>query len=282
MADEKNPVPEDNQGDIVIYQTEDGGTKIDVRFEGETVWLTQQQMAELFGSSRTNIVEHIQHIYEEGELDEASTCRKFRQVRDEGGRQVSREIPHYNLDMIISLGYRVKSRIATHFRRWATERLKEYMLKGFTMDDERLKELGGGNYWKELLARIRDIRSSEKVMYRQVLDLYATSVDYDPNSAESIAFFKMVQNKLHYAAHGHTAAEVIYERADADKPFMGLTSFSGDFPTAKDIGIAKNYLTEEELRVLNGIGRTGRRILFGLLGSIMVLVSVLSLKNKKK
>lgn len=253
MADEKNPVPEDNQGDIVIYQTEDGGTKIDVRFEGETVWLTQQQMAELFGSSRTNIVEHIQHIYEEGELDEASTCRKFRQVRDEGGRQVSREIPHYNLDMIISLGYRVKSRIATHFRRWATERLKEYMLKGFTMDDERLKELGGGSYWKELLARIRDIRSSEKVMYRQVLDLYATSVDYDPNSAESIAFFKMVQNKLHYAAHGHTAAEVIYERADADKPFMGLTSFSGDFPTAKDISIAKNYLTEEELRVLNGI-----------------------------
>ena len=253
MADEKNLVPEEKQGDIVIYQTEDGGTKIDVRFEGETVWLTQQQMAELFGSSRTNIVEHIRHIYEEGELDEASTCRKFRQVRDEGGRQVSREIPHYNLDMIISLGYRVKSRIATHFRRWATERLKEYMLKGFTMDDERLKELGGGNYWKELLARIRDIRSSEKVMYRQVLDLYATSVDYDPNSAESIAFFKMVQNKLHYSAHGHTAAEVIYERADADKPFMGLTSFSGDFPTAKDIGIAKNYLTEEELRVLNGI-----------------------------
>lgn len=253
MADEKNLVPEEKQGDIVIYQTEDGGTKIDVRFEGETVWLTQQQMAELFGSSRTNIVEHIRHIYEEGELDEDSTCRKFRQVRDEGGRRVSREIPHYNLDMIISLGYRVKSRIATHFRRWATERLKEYMLKGFTMDDERLKELGGGNYWKELLARIRDIRSSEKVMYRQVLDLYATSVDYDPNSAESIAFFKMVQNKLHYAAHGHTAAEVIYERADADKPFMGLTSFSGDFPTAKDIGIAKNYLTEEELRVLNGI-----------------------------
>ena len=253
MADEKNLVPEEDRGDIVIYQTKDGGTKIDVRFEGETVWLTQQQMAELFGSSRTNIVEHIRHIYEEGELDEDSTCRKFRQVRDEGGRQVSREIPHYNLDMIISLGYRVKSKIATHFRRWATERLKEYMLKGFTMDDERLKELGGGNYWKELLARIRDIRSSEKVMYRQVLDLYATSVDYDPNSAESIAFFKMVQNKLHYAAHGHTAAEVIYERADADKPFMGLTAFSGDFPTAKDIGIAKNYLTEEELRILNGI-----------------------------
>ena len=253
MADEKNLVPDENQGDIVIYQTEDGDTKIDVRFVDETVWLTQQQMAELFQSSRTNIVEHIQHIYEEGELDEASTCRKFRQVRTEGNRQVTREVPDYNLDMIISLGYRVKSIIATNFRRWATERLKEYMAKGFTMDDERLKNLGGGNYWKELLDRIRDIRSSEKVMYRQVLDLYATSVDYDPKSSESVAFFKMVQNKLHFAAHGHTAAEVIYERADADKPFMGLTAFSGDFPTAKDIGIAKNYLSEEELRILNGI-----------------------------
>ena len=253
MADTKDLALEEIQGDIVIYQTEDGDTKIDVRFVDETVWLTQQQMAELFQSSRTNIVEHIRHIYEEGELDEASTCRKFRQVRTEGNRQVTREIPYYNLDMIISLGYRVKSMIATHFRRWATERLKEYMVKGFTMDDERLKKLGGGNYWKELLARIRDIRSSEKVMYRQVLDLYATSVDYDPRSSESVAFFKMVQNKLHYAAHGHTAAEVIYERADANKPFMGLTAFSGDFPTAKDIGIAKNYLSEEELRILNGI-----------------------------
>lgn len=253
MADEKKLVPDENQGDIVIYQTEDGDTKIDVRFVDETVWLTQQQMAELFQSSRTNIVEHIQHIYEEGELDEVSTCRKFRQVRTEGNRQVTREIPYYNLDMIISLGYRVKSMIATNFRRWATERLKEYMVKGFTMDDERLKNLGGGNYWKELLDRIRDIRSSEKVMYRQVLDLYATSVDYDPKSSESVAFFKMVQNKLHFAAHGHTAAEVIYERANADKPFMGLTAFSGDFPMAKDIGIAKNYLSEEELRILNGI-----------------------------
>ena len=244
---------DNNQGEIVIYQSENGDTKIDVHFVDETVWLTQQQMAELFQSSRTNIVEHIQHIYEEGELDEESTCRKFRQVRMEGLRQVTREIPHYNLDMIISLGYRVKSMIATHFRRWATERLKEYMIKGFTMDDERLKNLGGGSYWHELLDRIRDIRSSEKVMYRQVLDLYATSVDYDPKSAESVAFFKMVQNKLHYAAHGHTAAEVIYERADADKPFMGLTVFSGDFPTAKEIGIAKNYLAEEELKILNNI-----------------------------
>ena len=250
MADDKNK-PDQSQGEIVIYQAEDGLTKVECRFVDETVWLTQQQMAELFHTSRSNIVEHIGHIYEEGELDEVSTCRKFRQVRMEGNRQVTRELPFYNLDMIISLGYRVKSLIATQFRRWATERLKEYMIKGFTMDDERLKNLGGGNYWRELLERIRDIRSSEKVMYRQVLDLYATSVDYNPRSAESVAFFKMVQNKLHYAAHGHTAAEVIYERADADKPFMGLTTFSGGFPTAKDIGIAKNYLTEEELRVLN-------------------------------
>ena len=250
MKDEKVP---DNQGDIIIYQTEDGVTKIDVRFVDETVWLTQQQMALLFQTSRTNVVEHIKNIYQEGELDPKSTCQDFRQVREEGGRRVSRQIPHYNLDMIISLGYRVKSAIATRFRRWATERLKEYIVKGFTMDDERLKKLGGGNYWKELLDRIRDIRSSEKVMYRQVLDLYATSADYDPRSAESIAFFKMVQNKLHYAAHGHTAAEVIYARADADKPFMGLTAFAGDFPTAQDIEIAKNYLEKDELAILNRI-----------------------------
>lgn len=253
MTEDQTFSLDENQGDIVIYQTDDGDTKIDVRFVDESVWLTQQQMAELFQSSRTNIVEHIRHIYEEGELDEVSTCRKFRQVRIEGSRRVARELPYYNLDMIISLGYRVKSIIATNFRCWATERLKEYMKKGFTMDDERLKNLGGGNYWKELLDRIRDIRSSEKVMYRQVLDLYATSIDYNPKSSESVAFFKMVQNKLHYAAHGHTAAEVIYERADADKPFMGLTAFSGDFPTAKDIGVAKNYLSEEELRILNAI-----------------------------
>lgn len=253
MAKDKDPTSPAEQGDIIIYQTEDGSTKIDVRFVDETVWLTQQQMADLFQSSRTNITEHIKHIYEEDELDEVSTCRNFRQVRTEGTRQVIRDIPYYNLDMIISLGYRIKSKIATNFRRWATERLKEYIVKGFTMDDERLKQLGGGSYWHELLDRIRDIRSSEKVMYRQVLDLYATSVDYNPKSRESLAFFKMVQNKLHYAAHGHTAAEVIYERADADRPFMGLTSFSGDFPTAHDTHIAKNYLSEEELKVLNRI-----------------------------
>lgn len=239
--------------DIVIYQSEDGQTKIDVRFENETVWLTQQQMAELFQTSRTNVVEHIQHIYEEGELEQSSTCRNFRQVRQEGNRRVERDMVAYNLDMIISLGYRVKSIIATHFRRWATEHLKEYLVKGFTMDDERLKNIGGGGYWKELLDRIRDIRSSEKVLYRQVLDLYATSVDYNPHTSTSIEFFKIVQNKLHYAAHGHTAAEVIYERADAQKPFMGLTSFAGEMPIKKDIGIAKNYLNEKELKILNNL-----------------------------
>ncbi len=244
---------EDMQGEVVIYQTDDGDTKIEVCFVDETVWLTQAQLVDLFQSSKANISEHIKNIYAEGELDEKSTVRKFRTVQIEGGREVTRNIVHYNLDMIISLGYRVRSKIATNFRRWATERLKEYMIKGFTMDDERLKNLGGGTYWKELIDRIRDIRSSEKVMYRQVLDLYATSVDYDPKSTESIAFFKMVQNKLHYAAHGHTAAEIIYERADAEKPFMGLRSFSGDFPTVKDVGIAKNYLSEKELKILNGI-----------------------------
>lgn len=237
-------------GKIVIYQSENGATKIDVRFVEDTVWLTQAQLIELYQSSKSNISEHIKHILEEGELDEISVVRKFRTTAADGKNYT---VTYYNLDMIISLGYRIKSMIATRFRRWATERLKEYMLKGFTMDDERLKNLGGGNYWRELLDRIRDIRSSEKVMYRQVLDLYATSVDYDPERAESVAFFKMVQNKLHYAAHGHTAAEVIYARADANKPFMGLMTFTGDFPTLKDIGIAKNYLTESELKVLNGI-----------------------------
>ena len=243
----------DQYGEIIIYQAADGLTSVQVTVQDETVWLTQQQMAELFQTSRTNVVEHIAHIYEEGELDEESTCRKFRQVRKEGNREVSREMVFYNLDMIISLGYRVRSVVATHFRRWATERLKEYMIKGFAMDDERLKGYGGGNYWKELLERIRDIRSSEKVLYRQVLDLYATSVDYDPHSEESVRFFKIVQNKLHYAAHGHTAAEVIYERADAEKPFMGLTSFAGELPALKDIGIARNYLQPEELKVLNNL-----------------------------
>ena len=244
---------EKEKSNIIIYQSEDGQTHIEVRMDEDTVWLTQQQMSGLYQTSRTNVVEHIKHIYEDGELVEEATCRKIRQVRQEGTRMVEREIPHYNLDMIISLGYRINSIQATHFRQWATARLKEYIIKGFTMDDERLKQTGGGGYWKELLDRIRDIRSSEKVMYRQVLDIYATAIDYDPRSEVSIEFFKIVQNKLHFAAHGHTAAEVIYERADANRHMMGLTSFKGDHPTLRDAKIAKNYLSEEDLKVLNNL-----------------------------
>ena len=240
----------DNRGQIIIYQTEDGLTNIDVKMQDETVWLTQQQLAELYQTSRTNVSEHIRHIYEEGELEESSTCRNFRQVRVEGKRQVIREIPYYNLDLIISLGYRVKSKVATRFRRWATERLKEYMIKGFTMDDERLKKLGGGGYFKELLERIRDIRASEKVFYRQILDIYATSIDYDPKAEISIQFFQKVQNKIHYAIHGETAAEVIYHRTDAEKEYMGLMTFSGNQPTLREAVIAKNYLNEKELRAM--------------------------------
>ena len=240
----------DNLGEFIIYQTEDGLTNINVKMYDETVWLTQQQLVELYQSSKANVSEHIKHIFEEGELEEPLVVRKFRTTAADGKNY---NVNYYNLDMIISLGYRIKSKVATQFRRWATERLKEYMIKGFNMDDERLKGNGGGNYWKELLERIRDIRSSEKVLYRQVLDLYATSVDYDPKSEESIEFFKIVQNKLHFAAHGHTAAEVIYKRADAEKPFMGLTSFTGELPALKDIGIAKNYLKEDELKILNNL-----------------------------
>lgn len=242
---------EQSLGEIVLYSREDGLPAVEVRLDGETVWLTQQQLADLFQTSRTNVVEHIKHIYEEGELDEDATCRNLRQVRREGERQVQRTIPHYNLDLIISLGYRVKSKVATRFRIWATERLREYLTKGFTMDDTKLKELGGGRYWRELLERIRDIRSSEKVLYRQVLELYATSIDYDPTAQETMDFFKIVQNKLHYAAHGYTAAEVIVSRADASQPGMGLTSFAGDRPRKSDVTIAKNYLNESELKKLN-------------------------------
>ena len=243
----------ENKGEVVIYQTEDGLSKLEVNLQNETVWLTIDQMAELFQRDKSTISRHINKIFKEGELVREATVAFFATVQNEGGRQVERNLEYFNLDVIISVGYRVKSQRGTQFRIWANSVLKEYIIKGFAMDDERLKGNGGGNYWKELLDRIRDIRSSEKVLYRQVLDLYATSVDYNPKSDESIQFFKIVQNKLHYAAHGHTAAEVIYERANAEKPFMGLTSFSGELPALKDIGVAKNYLKEDELKILNNL-----------------------------
>ncbi|MFN8521285.1 MAG: virulence RhuM family protein, partial [Chloroflexota bacterium] len=240
-------------GEIILYQAEDGSPSIEVRLDGDTVWLSQQQLADLFQTSRTNVVEHIRNIYAEGELDEAATCRDFRQVRTEGDREVVRTLPFFNLDLVISVGYRVRSRVATRFRIWATERLREYLVKGFTMDDAKLKQLGGGSYWRELLERIRDIRSSEKVLYRQILDLYATSMDYDPTAAETVEFFKVVQDKLHHAAHGQTAAEVVHARADATQPNMGLTSFAGARPRESDVSIAKNYLDEQEREKLNRI-----------------------------
>lgn len=240
----------DEKNKIIIYTDNSGLTKIDVKLEDETLWLTQAQMCALYQTSRTNVVEHIKHIYEEGELQEVATCRTFRQVRQEGSRMVNREIPYYNLDMIIALGYRVRSIIATRFRQWATVRLKEYITKGFTLDDDRLKQLGGGGYWKELLERIRDIRSTEKVLYRQVLEIYATSIDYDPRASVSQKFFQKVQNKIHYAIHGHTAAELIVARADAEKDFMGLLTFKGNQPTLLEARTAKNYLNEKELRAM--------------------------------
>lgn len=244
---------ENKQSSFILFKTEDDKISVDVRFENETVWLTQDQMAELFGKGRSTITEHIGNVFDEGELEQNRTCRKFRQVRQEGNRFVERELDCYNLDVIISVGYRVKSQRGTQFRIWATKRLNEYIRKGFTMDDERLKNLGGGGYWKELLQRIRDIRASEKVFYRQVLDIYATSIDYEPKAEVSIAFFKKVQNKIHYAVHGQTAAEVIYTRADAEKDFMGLITFPGSRPYLKDVVVAKNYLDEKELRSLGQI-----------------------------
>ena len=235
---------------IILFKTDDGQIKLDVKFEDETVWLTQAQMVELYQSSKANVSEHIKHIFADGELSENSVVRKFRTTAADGKNY---ETTFYNLDMIISLGYRIKSLTATKFRIWATQRLKEYIIKGFTLDDDRLKELGGGGYWKELIERIRDIRASEKVFYRQVLDIYATSIDYDPRADVSIKFFKKVQNKIHFAVSGQTAAEVIYSRADAEKEFMGLTSFKGDRPHLVDALIAKNYLNEKELHAMRQI-----------------------------
>ena len=232
---------------VIIYTANDGKTKIDVKLEEDTLWLTQAQMCELYQTSKSNVSEHIKHIFEEGELNEESVVRKFRTTAADGKEYL---VSHYNLDMIIALGYRVRSIIATRFRQWATERLKEYIVKGFTLDDERLKKLGGGSYWKELLERIRDIRASEKVLYRQILEIYATSIDYDPRAQVSQEFFKKVQNKIHYAIHGHTAAELIVERADAEKDFMGLLTFKGNHPTLIEAKTSKNYLNEKELRAM--------------------------------
>ena len=238
---------------IIIFKTEDEQIKVDVRFYDESVWLTIDQMAALFERDKSTISRHIKNVYSDKELLPEATVAKFATVQIEGDREVERNLDYYNLDVIISVGYRVKSLRGTQFRQWATKRLNEYIRKGFTMDDERLKNLGGGGYWKELLERIRDIRASEKVFYRQVLDIYATSIDYDPKAEVSVEFFKKVQNKIHYAVHGQTAAEVIYNRADGEKEFMGLTSFKGNRPHLSDAVVAKNYLDEKELRSLGQI-----------------------------
>jgi hypothetical protein len=239
------------KGELLVYQADDGRIRLDVRLEEETVWLTQAHMAELFQVKPQSITMHLKNIYVEGELAEAATCKKFLQVQTEGSRQVKRDIKFYNLDAIISIGYRIQSHVATRFRIWATERLKEHIVKGFTLDDQRLKEPGGGRYFEELLARIRDIRSSEKVFWRKVLDIYATSIDYDPRTDTSQQFFKQVQNKMHWAAHGRTAAELIYDRADSRWPNMGITNYPGNRLLKRDVEIAKNYLTEDELNILN-------------------------------
>ena len=239
---------DNNKGEVIIYQSEDGNVKLDVHLENETVWLTQQQMAYLFGKSISTINEHIKDVFESKELLPAESMKKF------GISEFQQKAPfYYNLDVIISVGYRVHSVAGTRFRQWATKRLHEYIVKGWTMDVERLKGNGGGQYWYDLLNTIKDIRSSEKVMYRQVLDLFATSIDYDASNEETRLFFKIVQNKLHFATHGQTAAELIFSRADADKEFMGLTSYRGTHPTVADISIAKNYLNETELRYLNNL-----------------------------
>jgi len=242
----------ENKSDLIIYQTEDGKIKIDVRFQNETVWLTQQLMAELFQTTKQNISLHVQNIYEEGELMPKATVKEFLTVQIEGTRPVERKIDYYNLDVIISVGYRVKSLRGTQFRIWATQRLKEYIVKGFTLDDERLKQGGQkARYFQELLQRIRDIRSSERNFYQKVTDIYATSIDYREDNELTKEFFATVQNKTHYAVHGHTAAEIIIKRADSGKPLMGLTSFKGNYITAQDTRVAKNYLTENELKQLN-------------------------------
>lgn len=243
----KNEIIENNKTELVIYESQDGNVKLDVNLENETVWLTANQMSLIFNRDEKVIRKHINNVFDDGELDRENNTQK---MRVDGVKQL---VSYYNLDVIISVGYRVKSLEGVRFRKWATARIKEYIIKGYTMDDERLKNLGGGKYFYELLNRIKDIRSSEKVLYRQVLDLYATAIDYNPKAEETIKFFKIVQNKFHFAAHGNTAAEVIYNRADSNKPFMGLTNFKGELPSINDIEIAKNYLTEDELLMLNNL-----------------------------
>ena len=239
-----------NDNHLIIYQDDNGLVKVNVRFADEDVWLTQGQLAEIYDTTQQNIALHIKNIYADKELADEATHKKYLLVRQEGSRNVQRNIDHYNLDMIIALGYRVQSQIATRFRRWATERLHEYIQKGFTMDDDRLKQ-GGNRYFRELLQRIRDIRASERNFYQQVTDIYATSVDYDPRTDLTRTFFATVQNKLHYAVHEHTAAEIIYDRVDSEKPLVGMTNFKGNYITKDDVKIAKNYLTEKELQRLN-------------------------------
>ncbi len=251
MTNDNLPAAPPPEGEFLLYQTADGQTRIECRFAGETIWLSQRLMAELFQTTVPNITQHLATIYEDGELDREATVKKYLTVQTEGSREVSRQIDHYNLDAILSVGYRVRSHRGTQFRIWATERLREFLVKGFAMDDARLKQAGGGNYFEELLARIRDIRSSERVFWRKVLDIYATSLDYDPSGEASALFFKTIQNKMHWAAHGHTAAEIVHERTDVSQPNMGLTAWSGAQPRKSDVSIAKNYLKQDEIEALN-------------------------------
>ena len=253
MTADNLPAEQPPEGQFLLYQTEDGQTRIECRFAGESIWLTQRLMAELFQTSKQNVSLHLQNIYEEGELQPEATVKEYLTVQTEGTREVSRQVDYYNLDAILAVGYRVRSHRGTQFRIWATERLREYLVKGFTIDDPRLKAAGGGQYFEELLARIRDIRSSERVFWQKVLDIYATSIDYDPAVEASTLFFKIVQNKMHWAAHGHTAAEIVHERTDASQPNLGLTSWSGQKPRKTDVSTAKNYLQKEEIEALNRI-----------------------------
>ncbi|MDQ1257808.1 MAG: hypothetical protein QG656_2414, partial [Candidatus Hydrogenedentes bacterium] len=253
MTDDNLPLEQAPEGEFLLYQTADGRTRIECRFQEENIWLTQRMIADLFQTSVPNVNQHLRTVYEDGELFRKATLKKYLTVQTEGNRQVTRPVEHYNLDAILAVGYRVRSPRGTQFRIWVTERLREYLVKGFTMDDDRLKQAGGGQYFEELLARIRDIRSSERVFWRKVLDIYATSIDYDPSAEASMLFFKTVQNKMHWAAHGQTAAEIVHSRTDTSKPNMGLTNWSGGHLCKADVVVAKNYLNQEEIEALNRI-----------------------------